>query len=156
LQPSTSAILTQELVEVSHKVFPRSNRSFEGAEMSCTVPEEIQRIVRQAAEPAAPGESVKAAIGRAARLLGLPYARARAHWYGLARLIPAEEADALRLARIQLIRERAVRLRAELAALEDKERFHAMAVEEGVGCPTVDRRASDRCRRMVPAQGRQA
>jgi hypothetical protein len=111
--------------------------------MSCTVPEEAQQIVREAAEPAVPGESVKAAIGRAARALGLSYARARGHWYRQARLIPAEEADALRLARIHLIRERAARLRAELAALEAREKVHAVDVAEGFGRPGLDGRTPD-------------
>lgn len=119
------------------------NKPFEAKKMSCSVPEEIHRLVREAAEPAIPGERVTGAIQRAARALGLSYARARSHWYGLARLVPAEEADALRLARIQLNRERVARLRAELAALEDKERFYAVALEEGVCRPGVDRRAAN-------------
>ncbi|EHM01403.1 hypothetical protein HMPREF9946_02142 [Acetobacteraceae bacterium AT-5844] len=145
--------MTAEAFEVSNKVFQRSNKSFEGAEMSCTVPEEIQQIVRQAAEPSQAGESVKAAIGRAARSLGLSYSRARAHWYGLARMVPAEEADALRRARIQLIRERAARLRAELLALEIKERAHELGLAEGIGCSRLDGNAPDQLGRVVSGEG---
>lgn len=78
----------------------------------------LRRAVRDAARPAEPGESVKAAIGRAARRLGLGYARARQHWYGQARSVPAEEWIRVQEAALRLRRERAQALRAELAALE--------------------------------------
>ena len=49
--------------------------------MSRTI-QEFQGIVRAAAEPREAGDSVKAAIGRAARRLQLGYGRARGLWYG--------------------------------------------------------------------------
>jgi transposase-like protein len=141
---------------VSTNRVPSSDNPSEGAVMSCTVPEEAQQIVRLAAEPAVPGESVKSAIGRAARALGLTYARARGLWYRQARLISAEEADALRLARMQLNRQRAARIRAELAVLEAEEFSHEKALEKGLGRPDLDGRAPDRCGRMVPEEGTHA
>jgi hypothetical protein len=58
---------------------------------------EMAEIVRLAAALGAqPGESAKAAMRRAARVLGLGHRRIKGLWYGEARLITAEEADALR------------------------------------------------------------
>lgn len=76
----------------------------------------LRRWVREAAEPAAPGESVKAAINRAARRLGLGYARARDHWYGRARSVPADEFRAVEARLPEILRERAARLEHDLAA----------------------------------------
>lgn len=58
--------------------------------------EEMRNLVRQAAEPARAGESVKAAIGRAARLLGLSHGRVNRYWYGEILVPPAHEVDAVR------------------------------------------------------------
>lgn len=58
--------------------------------------EEMRNLVRQAAEPARAGESVKAAIGRAARLLGLSHGRVKRYWYGEILVLPAHEVDAVR------------------------------------------------------------
>jgi len=85
--------------------------------MSCAVGDEMQRLVREAALPAQPGDSVKAQIGRAARRLGLPFGRTRSHWYGLARAVLAEEAEMLRARRRQLMIERAHQLEQEAAAI---------------------------------------
>ncbi len=60
--------------------------------------EEMRNLVRQAAEPARPGESVKAAIGRAARVLGLGHGRVKRYWYGEIQVPPAHEVDAARAA----------------------------------------------------------
>ena len=78
----------------------------------CTL-DEMQQIVRAAAQPYEPGEGIKTAINRAARRLGLNNRRARAYWYGEVRLVPADEADRLRAARVDVARDRA----RELAAL---------------------------------------
>ena len=82
---------------------------------------EARLIVREAAEPASPGDSVKSAIRRAARRLGLTAARAHGHWYGRVRWVPAHEMDALRARRHELALEelrrsdeRAALLRARL------------------------------------------
>lgn len=58
--------------------------------------EEMRKLVRQAAEPARAGESVKAAIGRAARVLGLGHGRVKRYWYGEIQVPPAHEVDAVR------------------------------------------------------------
>ncbi len=60
--------------------------------------EEMRSLVRQAAEPARAGESVKAAIGRAARVLGLGHGRVKRYWYGEIQVPPAHEVDAARAA----------------------------------------------------------
>jgi hypothetical protein len=57
---------------------------------------DAMRIVQLAAEPRPVGDSVKAAIGRAARRLGWSYTRTRDVWYGDARRIDVREMDALR------------------------------------------------------------
>lgn len=81
---------------------------------------ELRSIVIEAAWPSEPGESVKAAIGRAARRLRLTHARTRAYWYDLVRLVPAEEADHLRNMREALRRERLIRLDAEMDLLRSQ------------------------------------
>lgn len=58
----------------------------------------MRRLVRQAAEPARPGESVKAAILRASRVLGLGHGRVKRYWYGEILVPPAHEVDAARRA----------------------------------------------------------
>lgn len=58
---------------------------------------DYQQIVRRAAEPRPVGDSVKAAIGRAARKLGWKYTRTRAYWYADKRIDPKDyEAEQLR------------------------------------------------------------
>lgn len=57
---------------------------------------DAMRIVQLAAEPRPVGDSVKAAVGRAARRLGWSYTRTRDVWYGDARRIDVKEMDALR------------------------------------------------------------
>ena len=52
--------------------------------------DEMKALVRRAAEPARPGESVKAEISRAARVLGLSYGRAKRYWYGEIQVPPAD------------------------------------------------------------------
>jgi hypothetical protein len=57
---------------------------------------EMQALVRDAALPGEPGESVKAAIRRAARRLAITHSQARRLWYGQRAAILAHEAEALR------------------------------------------------------------
>jgi hypothetical protein len=79
---------------------------------------EMAEIVRlAAAQGAQPGEGVKAAMRRAGRVLGLKHRRVKSLWYREVLRITAEEADALRAARIRILREHAARLDAELALL---------------------------------------
>lgn len=61
-----------------------------------TIPNEMQMIIRRAAEPWQAGDSVKAGIDRAARRTGLAFRRARTLWYGQTETILAAEADMLR------------------------------------------------------------
>jgi hypothetical protein len=58
---------------------------------------EAQFLVRQCAEPSPAGQSVKAAIRRASRLLEISFTRTRDLRYGQARRITADEMDGLRL-----------------------------------------------------------
>jgi hypothetical protein len=92
--------------------FPSEAQPIETRMPECTL-DEMQQIVRAAAQPYEPGEGIKAAINRSARRLGLNFRRARAYWYGEVRLVPADEADRLRAARVDVARDRA----RELAAL---------------------------------------
>jgi hypothetical protein len=57
---------------------------------------DAMRMVRIAAGPRLVGDSIKAAIGRAARALGWSFTRTRDIWYGDARRLDAKEFDALR------------------------------------------------------------
>ena len=59
---------------------------------------EAALLMRHLAEPAVPGESVKAAIGRAARRAGLAAGLGKRLWYGEARRIDADTMDQLRAA----------------------------------------------------------
>lgn len=57
---------------------------------------EAASLMRALAEPASPGESVKAAISRAARKAGIPASLGKRLWYGEARRIDADTMDQLR------------------------------------------------------------
>lgn len=57
---------------------------------------EASHLIRYAAEPRPVGDSVKAAITRAARRVGLGYERAKSLWYAEARRVDASEMDRLR------------------------------------------------------------
>ena len=81
------------------------------------VASEMRGIVLEAAWPPVPGESVGAAMGRAARRLQLGYSRVRAYWYNQVRLVPAEEADRLRAAQRALLSERLRRMEVEAATI---------------------------------------
>ncbi len=103
-------------MERSNKSLEVSNNPLEGDRVQ-PVAVEMRGIVLEAAWPPVPGESVGAAIGRAARRLHLGYARVRAYWYNQVRLVPAEEADRLRTAQRTLLAERLHRMEAEAATL---------------------------------------
>ena len=94
-----------------------------------TINQEMQAITRAAAEPWVPGDSVKAAIGRAARTLGIGYRRARSFWYGDEVAVRAIEADRMRIAELHLLTQRQQRLRAELALI--KARLDGSENDEG-------------------------
>lgn len=84
------------LARMEHAVSARadfvSEKSDDSSERS-----DAMRIVQLAAEPRLVGDSVKAAIGRAARRLHWSFTRTRDVWYGDARRIDVREMDALRM-----------------------------------------------------------
>lgn len=75
---------------MSEKLSQNSERS----PMSASA--EAATLVRELAEPRPIGDTVKAALRRAARLVGFSPGRTKAIWYGEARRINAEEIDILR------------------------------------------------------------
>lgn len=91
-----------------------------------SVTAEAAMRLRQIAEPRPVGDSVKAAISRAAVRVGIPAERAKALWYGEARLVRAEEMDAIRAAdnarrnKERHAREEAQRLGAVFAAVASR------------------------------------
>ena len=103
-------------MERSNNPLEVSNNLLEGKRMQ-PVASEMRGIVMEAAWPPVPGETVGAAIGRAARRLQLGYSRVRAYWYGQVRLVPAEEADRLRAVQRALLAERLHRMEVEAATL---------------------------------------
>lgn len=82
--PANLAIMESEMSE------KRSERS----EMSSV--SEASLLIRRVAEPRPIGDSVKAAIRRAAQRLGFSFSRTKDIWYQDARRIDAHEMDALR------------------------------------------------------------
>jgi hypothetical protein len=75
----------------------RNDKSSSESEMSVLC--EAQTLVRRIAEPCPAGDSVKAAIGRASRRVGLGFTRVRAFWYADERIsVSAAEMDILRRA----------------------------------------------------------
>ncbi len=103
-------------MERSNDLLEVSNNPLEGQAVP-PVAAEMRAIVMEAAWPSVPGESVGAAIQRAARRLHLGYSRVRAYWYSQVRLVPAEEADRLRAVQVALMAERLARLDAEAALI---------------------------------------
>lgn len=73
----------------------RADKSSEFSDKSADI-SDAMRFVRLAAEPRAVGDSIKAAINRAARKLHWSPTRTRDIWYGHARRIDVAEMDALR------------------------------------------------------------
>jgi len=74
-----------------------NDKSSSGSAMSALA--ESQSLIRRVAEPCPAGDSVKAAIGRAARRLRWSYTRARAFWYADDRIkVSADEINQLRTA----------------------------------------------------------
>lgn len=87
-------------------------KSSKDSEMPCEV--EASLLVKRIAEPRLVGDSVKAAILRAARRLGWKPSRTKEIWYGRARRIEAREMDALR----ELVAKGAARYEAIARAME--------------------------------------
>lgn len=108
-----------------------STNAERGAAVDEAVVLEMRAIVRRAGEPWQPGDSVKAALRRAARKLGLSYRRTKTFWYGEPCSVRAVEADRLRAVDLALLREQRNRLEADLnlteARLNAREGGNAMA-----------------------------
>ncbi len=60
--------------------------------------EEMQSLVRRAAQLTKPGENIKAGIRGASKLIGMSEGRIKRYWYGEVPSPPAHEVDAIRLA----------------------------------------------------------
>jgi hypothetical protein len=74
------------------------NNDKSSSERKMSLVAEYQSLVRRVAEPCPAGDSVKAAIGRAARRLKWKYTRARAFWYADDRIKASDdEANQLRI-----------------------------------------------------------
>lgn len=131
MRPVTSPICVHVVMPgtLHEGVFDMGNRRFENSDK--LVAAEIRRRVMIAAYPGRPGESVKAAIRRAAHRLSLPFSRTRALWYGLARVIKASEADHVRAITANMVE--VEQLTADIAKLLEKdapnERQMALALE---------------------------
>jgi hypothetical protein len=82
---------------------------------------EMAEIVQEAAEPYLT-LGVKAALSKAARLLGLTPRRAEAYRHGEVRMVPAWEMEELRLRRQDLRERRIANLENELATLRASRR----------------------------------
>ena len=97
--------------------------------MPNTVLLDMKRITRYAAEPRPAGDSVKAAIGRAARTLGLTYRRAYSFWHAAeGTAVRAEEADKVRQAELRLMARERIQLGVRLEWIEA--RFNAREAGE--------------------------
>lgn len=82
------------------------------------IADEMQSIVRKAAEPWMPGDSVKSALDRVSRRTGLQYRRIRTFWYRQTEAVSAVEADTLREWHRTWLANRKARLAAEIEQLE--------------------------------------
>ena len=112
--------IVEELSKVLEKPSKNSGISFVSA-----VAEAAFRL-RRIAEPRPVGDRVKAAIDRAAKRAGLPTQRVENLWYGEARVVKAEEMDAIRRAdearqaKERSAREHAVELGALFAGIAER------------------------------------
>ena len=102
-----------------------SEKSTEYGVSFMTAVAEAGFLLRRIAEPRPVCDSVKAAITRAARAVGLPFGRAEDIWRGEARTVRAEEMDAIRRAASRKNKEKADRdeyavLMERLSFLEDR------------------------------------
>lgn len=79
---------------------------------------EMIDIVRMAAEPRQPGDSIKTMIARSGIRLGLNATRVKKLWYGEVATVPAHEADQLRSAKRHIMRAQQASLAAKLNSLE--------------------------------------
>ncbi len=112
------------IVEELSKVLEKSSKN-SGIRCVSAVAEAAFRL-RRIAEPRPVGDRVKAAIYRAAKRVGRPTQRVEHLWYGEARLVKAEEMDAIRrvdearLAKEQSAREQAAELGALFSGIAER------------------------------------
>jgi hypothetical protein len=106
----------------------RFDKASEKSAMSSVA--EASVLVRAVAEPRPVGDSVKAAISRAAARLGFAYGRTREIWYRNARRIEAAEMDRLRHRADQLATQNAINNLASLHSRlsQSDEAFHREAL----------------------------
>lgn len=127
--------IVEELSKVLEKPSKNSGISFVSA-----VAEAAFRL-RRIAEPRPVGDRIKPAIERAAKRAGLPTQRVENLWYGEARVVKAEEMDAIRRAdearqaKEQSAREQAAELGALFAGIAERLRqvdpdFHSQNVTD--------------------------
>lgn len=104
------------------------------------------KALRELSEPWAPGDRVKAAIARAARLSGLSYWRCFDIWYGKARRVEAFEitaiADALERKRELEAKNELAQLRLRLSRLEAR----LLSTDEDFHRPQIDFLGRSACR----------
>jgi hypothetical protein len=104
LRKLTLNVLCVSSVSTTETVTQRNSQLSEqrskGAEMSSVA--EMSSLVREVADFAAPSPNWKDRVNAAARVLQLPFGRAKAHYYGEARRVDAEEMDRAREAAEQL------------------------------------------------------
>lgn len=82
-------------INVAGVASERRHKASEFSDKSSEI-SDAMRLVRLAAEPRIVGDSIKAAVNRAARTLGFTPTRTRDLWHGNARRIDSREMDALR------------------------------------------------------------
>jgi len=81
---------------------------------------EASELMRRMAEPAPAGAHVQTLIRDVARELGMRFSRAKALWYGEARVVRAEEMDAIRAAAARKQGEASSELRDEIWRLRER------------------------------------
>lgn len=84
------------------------------------VRDEVRDLCREAVHPLRPGESVKAALRRAAIVLGMPQSRIKRLWYSEVQQVPAHEYLTIKQRVDERRRSRAAELRDEIRHLEER------------------------------------
>lgn len=116
----------------------------QGQPMADALVSEMQAIVRRAAEPWRPGDSVKAGIARASRRLDIGFRRARTFWYGNPCAVLALEADRLREADLRLLADERHRLASKIEMIRARINARAGVDETETDSMEAPVRADDR------------
>lgn len=118
-----SAVLSRSVLTATRQTVAQGD-----SERMENASKEMERLLKQVAAPAQPGESVPQVISRVARRLGWERGRTKRLWYGEARRIDAEEMDAVRA---YLDRHALDKARGELAQNDELiERIAALLVQD--------------------------